>query len=184
MGSASVFDLEQILSFKIAFVYSRLIYLFHMETRPRLSNHNLLEILKLPDCSMGVSGNSFPLLGDKDFQGDHFQYSPMIGLNGQCLNHLPQCPAVKLAVGMHQFSHVKEVNETGLEEHTGPLLRFQRRLSEWCPCLPKSRARGWLGAGFRAGWGVPVRQWETTGRGVGLVLLGSCRDNESVVGSH
>lgn len=150
MGSASVFDLEQILSFKIAFVYSRLIYLFHMETRPPLSNHNLVEILKLPGYSVGVSGNSFPLLGSADFQRDHFQYSPMMGLNGQYLNHLPRYPAVKLTVAMHRSACLKQVNETGLEEPTGPLLRFQRRLSEWCVCLPKSRARGWLGAGWVA----------------------------------
>lgn len=54
-------------------MYSRLIYLFHMETKPHLSNHNLVEILKLPGYSMGVSVNSFPLLGDADFQREHFQ---------------------------------------------------------------------------------------------------------------
>lgn len=132
---------------------------------------------------MGVSGNTFPLLGDADFQRDHFQYSLMMGLNGQYLNYFPGFPAVKLAMAMHKFACLKEVNETGLEEHTGPLLRFQRRLLEWCLCLPKSRARGWLGAGCGAGWGMPVCQWETTGCGVGLALPGSCRDNESVVGS-
>lgn len=67
-----------------------------------------------------------------------------MGLNGQYLNYFPGCPTVKLAVAMHRFAHLKEVNEAGLEEHTGPVLRFQRRLLERCLCLPKSRAGGWL----------------------------------------
>lgn len=44
---------------------------------------------------------------------------------------------------------------------------------------PKKQSWRVAGAGCVAGWGMPVRQWETTGRGAG-----SCRDNESVVGSH
>lgn len=119
-----------------------------METRPHLSNHDLVEVPKLPGYSMGMSGKSFPLLGDTDFERDHFQYSSRMGLNAHYVNYFPGCPAVKLAVAMHKFALLKDVNEAGLEEYTRPLLMFQRRLLEWCLCVPKSRARGWLGAGW------------------------------------
>lgn len=102
---------------------------------------------------MGVSGTSFPLLGDGDFQMDRFQCSPRMGLNGQYLNYFPGCPAVKLAVAMYKFALLKEVNETGLEEHTGPLLRFQRRLLEWCPCSPKKQSQRVAGCRLWGGMG-------------------------------
>lgn len=55
----------------MVFVYSRLIYLFHMETRLRFSKQNLTEVPKLSDYLIGMAENSFPLLGDADFQMSH-----------------------------------------------------------------------------------------------------------------
>lgn len=55
----------------MVFVYSRLIYLFHMETRPRFSQQKLTEVPELSDYSIGMAENSFPLLGDADFQVGH-----------------------------------------------------------------------------------------------------------------
>ena len=42
-----------------------------METRPHFLNHNLIEIPKLPDYSIGMPGNFLPPLGDADFQMGH-----------------------------------------------------------------------------------------------------------------
>lgn len=120
---------------------------------------------------MGMSGKSFPLLGDTDFERDNIQYSPRMGSNAHYLNYFPGCPAVKLAVAMHKFALLKDVNEAGLEERTRPLLMFQGRLLEWCLLCPKKQSQ--RVAGCRLGWGMPVRQWETTGCGAGLALPGA-----------
>lgn len=54
-----------------------------METRPHFSNHNLIEIPKLPDHLIGMPGNSLSLLGGADFQMGHCWYSLRMGLRGQ-----------------------------------------------------------------------------------------------------
>lgn len=92
------------------------------------------------------------------------------------------------------------MKEAGLEEHTGgKLLGFQRRLSEWCPWvpkslgLPKSKARGLARRGLPgcgAGWGCraavrlecPCVSGKPQGVERSRRWLGSWEDNEPVVG--
>lgn len=59
-----------------------------METMPCSSNHNLIEIPKLADYSLGMPGNSLPLLGDAHFQMGHYQYSLRMELRGQNLKEV------------------------------------------------------------------------------------------------